>query len=59
MKDVGYIVVRKSMENIPVPIGIFLYLEDAEDNAAAWKQEMVDRGLSDFDFEIVACAFYD
>lgn len=56
--EIAYMVVRND-----TPVAVCEYLEDADDMAARYNQEMKDRGLSDGDrtitFFVQAVPFYD
>lgn len=58
--DVAYLVVRRSQEVEGLtPIAIHLYLEDAEEMAGRFNQEMKERGIETINFDVITSPFYD
>lgn len=43
----------------PTIVGVYLNLERAEEIAGRYAQEMKDKGINGFNFEVTAATYYD
>lgn len=53
-----YAVIRKG-DNDVLPVGAWSTLERAEEMQGCYEQELKDRGIEDFSFEVIALTVYD
>lgn len=61
--DVAYVVIRSHYNGEEwigeTPVAICEFLEDADNMATKYNQEMLDRNIDSLSFNVIVCPFYD
>jgi len=58
--EIAFVVMRVAKETgRETPIGIFEDYQTAQDNADAWGQQFIDKGITEFEFYVAATAWYN
>lgn len=61
--DVAYVVIRSHYNGEEwigeTPVAICEFLEDADNMATKYNQEMLDRNIDSLAFNVIVCPFYD